>query len=1099
MEFITSLIGSYPSYFVPITHLAGWLGWFAMIGIILWGLRRWWEDPSSILRRRWWLFVLLVLITPFTSTTFGIQMASQTLPLPGVTLENGETIVMFFAALPWVLAGGLLGPLPAVVLGALSGLVLGLFTTHSPFVPLEMAGLALIFSHAVRQRYRTLFYRILRHPIGAAVVLGVAYSPVYMLTTLFAVNGPLAIRLDYALTQTWQVILAHGIELFIAGLVGEVLYVTMPLWWGCRGPLLPSPSESSIQTRFFQGSLPLFMVLILALTLGDWLVAGSAARQMVEERLSSTAQLAAESLPYFFETGQSLIQTMATPDLLTGTDDEVDAMLAERLRSVRFFNQIMLFDVDGEMLGSFPVQSSEPVALTTDELNGIQLALSGVPYQMYTADPSNGERSAQLSFISNILAADGMPGGVLIGRTDMVSNPFTQPAVEAMDGLQEIGGQGYLLDENLQVLYPINSNEKIDYSTNLSINAPFFEATRPDGTRSYGYYHQAEGSPWSILMLVPALYTQQVALNIAIPLLVILIVISIAAIVLMRWSLGTITTTLRGLAQQASLIMRGELSQAVVIQSEDEIGQLASAFERMRVSLKSRLDELNRLLIVSQSVAAHLDIHEAVQPILNAAVQDGAAMARAVLTNEVSLEQRQTGLVVISEGSALEQYAHMDGLLFDIMRHQEMMALPNIARMRRLNIPQGKAIPGALIALPIRHEDQYFGTFWLAFATSHTFSDEEVRFLSTLAGQIALAAFSARLYAQAEVGRQRLDAVLASTPEPVIVFDEQTRLLLLNHAALQVPGLVKSATEGQPIQEVVGPPELIQWLTAPLEKRITSREITLNNGKTYYTSVSAVITEGRQVGRICIMRDITHFKELDQLKSDFVATVSHDLRSPLTLMRGYATMLQMVGETNDQQKSYVKKIIGGVEAMSRLVNNLLDLGRIDAGIGLQIEKVVLQNVVDEVINSLQAQAIQKEIQLSQVASSGESLAVIEADRALVQQALYNLVENAIKYTPVKGQVKVRMEAKPSTIILQVVDSGIGIAPLDLPRLFEKFYRSGRREAYQQRGTGLGLAIVKSISERHNGRVWVESQLGKGSVFSLELPIHQAQPELVGVK
>jgi len=243
-----------------------------------------------------------------------------------------------------------------------------------------------------------------------------------------------------------------------------------------------------------------------------------------------------------------------------------------------------------------------------------------------------------------------------------------------------------------------------------------------------------------------------------------------------------------------------------------------------------------------------------------------------------------------------------------------------------------------------------------------------------------------------------------------------------------------------------------------------------------------------------MLRDITHFKELDQLKSDFVATVSHDLRSPLTLMRGYAAMLQMIGELNEQQKNYIQKIIGGVDTMSRLVNHLLDLGRIEAGVGLQIEKVVVQRVIDEVLESLQAQAAQKQITLDQESLvSGEATA-IEGDRALVQQAIYNLVENAIKYTPVGGKVKVRLEQRPSSVLIQVIDTGIGIAPLDLPRLFEKFYRSGRREAHQQRGTGLGLAIVKSIAERHNGRVWVESQLGKGSVFSLEFPVRQPQSE-----
>jgi len=118
--------------------------------------------------------------------------------------------------------------------------------------------------------------------------------------------------------------------------------------------------------------------------------------------------------------------------------------------------------------------------------------------------------------------------------------------------------------------------------------------------------------------------------------------------------------------------------------------------------------------------------------------------------------------------------------------------------------------------------------------------------------------------------------------------------------------------------------------------------------------------------------------------------------------------------------------------------------------------------------------------------------VIDADKALIQQALYNLIENAIKYTAVGGQVKVRLEGRQNSVLVEVQDTGIGIAPLDLPHLFEKFYRSGRREAHQQRGTGLGLAIVKSIAERHGGRVWVDSQLGKGSVFSLEVPCEQIQ-------
>jgi signal transduction histidine kinase len=233
--------------------------------------------------------------------------------------------------------------------------------------------------------------------------------------------------------------------------------------------------------------------------------------------------------------------------------------------------------------------------------------------------------------------------------------------------------------------------------------------------------------------------------------------------------------------------------------------------------------------------------------------------------------------------------------------------------------------------------------------------------------------------------------------------------------------------------------------------------------------------------------------ELDALKSEFVATVSHDLRSPLTLMRGYATMLEMVGELNDQQANYVSKIVTGVESMSRLVTNLLDLGRIEAGIGLQVDMVHVQDVIERVVSALQLEASQKHIQIN-VEISEDTSPLIEADQALLQQAIHNLVENAIKYTPAQGKVFIRMWPKQDRMVIEVRDTGSGISPMDQPRLFEKFYRGAQQTSKEQHGTGLGLAIVKSIAERHGGQVWVESQLGKGSAFFLAVPLHQATPE-----
>jgi signal transduction histidine kinase len=216
------------------------------------------------------------------------------------------------------------------------------------------------------------------------------------------------------------------------------------------------------------------------------------------------------------------------------------------------------------------------------------------------------------------------------------------------------------------------------------------------------------------------------------------------------------------------------------------------------------------------------------------------------------------------------------------------------------------------------------------------------------------------------------------------------------------------------------------------------------------------------------------------------------------MMKGYTTMLEMVGELNEQQSGYMKNIKNSVENMSHLVNNLLDLRRIEAGIDLQLEMLPVHDLVTRVTSGLQGLAIQKRVELS-LEMPSQTVPLIEADSALLQQALHNLVENAIKYSETSGTVKVSVYTRQSGMIFEVSDAGIGIAPVDQHRLFEKFYRGGQREPKKHRGSGLGLAIVKSIAQRHNGDVWVKSQLGKGSTFYLMIPLRQPSKSAKTIK
>jgi signal transduction histidine kinase len=266
--------------------------------------------------------------------------------------------------------------------------------------------------------------------------------------------------------------------------------------------------------------------------------------------------------------------------------------------------------------------------------------------------------------------------------------------------------------------------------------------------------------------------------------------------------------------------------------------------------------------------------------------------------------------------------------------------------------------------------------------------------------------------------------------------------------------------------------------------------------------------DGQRLGRVAVLRDISHLKELDELKSEFVSTVSHDLRSPLTFIRGYATMLPSTGELSDEQQAYVTKILKGVDQISDLVEDLLDLRRIESGAGFETQPCHIATLVSEAVDARRMRAAAKEIDLQLSTKihdeSGIPLThldpralIVSGDAASLRQAVTNLVDNAIKYTPGGGQVRVRMsvarQEQDWRILIDVMDTGIGIAPEDQVRLFEKFYRIKRSDVPSVQGTGLGLSLVRSIIERHKGDVSVESELNQGSTFTIRLPLADPVP------
>lgn len=488
--------------------------------------------------------------------------------------------------------------------------------------------------------------------------------------------------------------------------------------------------------------------------------------------------------------------------------------------------------------------------------------------------------------------------------------------------------------------------------------------------------------------------------------------------------------------------------------------QNARLFQATDKALERRVKELSALNQISHAVSTSLDLSQ----VYNVLVDQLNLYwpVDAVLLYLYS--ERRNGLYRVrfdKDGGKSETINR--GLMWYVFQNQ-CPIITNDARQHPAYVAEADMYDGltpqSLACVPLLIKEREVGTLALINRADGLFTNEDISRLQAFANPIATAIENARLFAESRRQQAAIQATAHTIPEPLIILDEHGRVLVSNRAAQTL------------LEQHMG--QLFDGISRTLGR---TTEIAIGE-RTFLTTAHHMA----EVGTIVVMQDITYVKQLEKDRAEFMRALSHDLKSPLTSIKGFAQLLSKVITLNEKSERFVNQIVSSSDRMLNMINQLLLVTR-DEAIEPDRGPCQLERVVAEVLHDVEGNALHKSIRL-EYELQGEAYQIL-ADQTRLYHALLNLVDNAIKYSPEETAVHITLLFGEATVTVCVQDEGPGIPDVDLPHIFDKYYRGV--QATQQPGSGVGLSVVWAIVDAHGGQVLVRNVPDKGAEFTITLP------------
>lgn len=533
----------------------------------------------------------------------------------------------------------------------------------------------------------------------------------------------------------------------------------------------------------------------------------------------------------------------------------------------------------------------------------------------------------------------------------------------------------------------------------------------------------------------------------------------------------TLATREADLDAQAKRMQRtaADLGDRVLqLRSIQEIARALAATLDLPATLQLLVD---RLAVLSQADYAAIALIDNDGDTLRGATVSGADAADAFRSFELNLARHPADLQLLAAGTLASET--IGGRLgFDQLRQMWQME--------------------HFLCLPLVLRGRPLGAIYLADTRPDLDSDAQRQLLDSFSYFAAAAIENARLYQAVADKSRELEAILAGIGDGVVVVDDELQLVLMNPVAAHIFALETPPPAGLPVQMCIDDDAFISLLAEvrrpPYQAQAHDLERKRPTAAAIYQALAAPLVVGDDLqGIATVLRDITSQKELERMKSNFLSVVSHELKTPLHSVKGFVDIILMgkTGPVTEIQRDFLETVKQQTDHLQRMIDDLLEFSRLESGrVTLRLQPVDVSVVIEAVVDKLTPLADSAEVSL--LNRTPETMPPLLADPWRLEQVVTNLIDNAIKFSPPQGAVTIDAIDGVDFIQINVADTGIGIAPGEAERIFDRFYQidGGANRLYK--GTGLGLTICRHIVEHHGGRIWVKSDYGKGATFSFTL-------------